>query len=199
MPTIPSGTKFHGVHQPVETINKGSSTANALREVYSIEDIAESVEGGGTPYTLGVEQDGSNVDLNLTNSNTSTVVLATGTNVSLVESGDDTVTISAVASGAVYSVETITSGRTLTTSDHVIFTDFGSEQSVVLPDASDNPGRVYIIRAKKDTQKCLLTASGSDQIEDNAFESSIDVNAGKGRTVISDGVSLWYAVTSTGA
>jgi len=30
---IPAGTKFHGVDPSVETVNKGSATANALRDV----------------------------------------------------------------------------------------------------------------------------------------------------------------------
>ena len=47
------------------------------------------------------------------------------------------------STGAVYeNVETITSGRTLTTSDHVIFTNFGSESTVTLPTASTK-GRLY--------------------------------------------------------
>lgn len=43
MASIPAGTRFHGVHQPVETINKGSATANALRDAYTIEDLASAI------------------------------------------------------------------------------------------------------------------------------------------------------------
>jgi len=39
MSNIPQGTKFHGVGPSVETINKGSATANALRDAYSIDDM----------------------------------------------------------------------------------------------------------------------------------------------------------------
>jgi hypothetical protein len=39
MSNIPQGTKFHGVDPSVETINKGSATANALRDAYSIDDM----------------------------------------------------------------------------------------------------------------------------------------------------------------
>jgi hypothetical protein len=44
---IPAGTKFHGVAPGVDTINKGSSTANANRDAYTIEDIAVYVGSGG--------------------------------------------------------------------------------------------------------------------------------------------------------
>lgn len=37
---IPAGTKFHGVAPGVETENKGSATANANRDVYTIEQFA---------------------------------------------------------------------------------------------------------------------------------------------------------------
>ena len=36
---IPAGTKFHGVSNLVETENKGSAQVNALRNVYTIEEI----------------------------------------------------------------------------------------------------------------------------------------------------------------
>lgn len=45
MTGIPAGTKFHGIKASVETINKGSSTANALRDTYTIEEI----QGSSTP------------------------------------------------------------------------------------------------------------------------------------------------------
>lgn len=38
--SIPAGTKFHGVDASVDTVNKGSSTANSRRNAYTIEDIA---------------------------------------------------------------------------------------------------------------------------------------------------------------
>ena len=45
MTGIPAGTKFHGIKASIETINKGSSTANALRDTYTIEEI----QGSSTP------------------------------------------------------------------------------------------------------------------------------------------------------
>jgi len=97
------------------------------------------------------------------------------------------------------SVETLTSGRTLTTDDHVIFTNFSSEQTVTLPTASGNKGVEYIVRARTNSEKCVLSISGSDKIDDGGLENTIDINPDKSRTVISDGSSTWYVVTSTGA
>jgi len=39
MTSIPVGTKFHGVAPSVDTANKGSATANALRDAYTIDDM----------------------------------------------------------------------------------------------------------------------------------------------------------------
>ena len=41
--SIPSGTKFHGVAAGVDTENKGSATANANRDAYTIEAIASAI------------------------------------------------------------------------------------------------------------------------------------------------------------
>lgn len=41
---IPDGTKFHGVAPEVDTKNKGSQQANAMRDAYTIEEIASKVE-----------------------------------------------------------------------------------------------------------------------------------------------------------
>jgi hypothetical protein len=45
---IPDGTKFHGVAPEVDTKNKGSEQANAMRDAYTIEDIASKVVFGST-------------------------------------------------------------------------------------------------------------------------------------------------------
>lgn len=44
MPNIPDGTKFHGVAPFVDTKNKGSEQANAMRDAYTIEDIGSAVD-----------------------------------------------------------------------------------------------------------------------------------------------------------
>ena len=45
---IPGGTKFHGVAPFVDTKNKGSEQANAMRDAYTIEQIASKVVFGPT-------------------------------------------------------------------------------------------------------------------------------------------------------
>ena len=40
---IPTGTKFHGVAPEVDTTDRGSESVAALRDVYTIEDIADAV------------------------------------------------------------------------------------------------------------------------------------------------------------
>ena len=46
--SIPAGTKFHGVATGVETINKGSATANANRDAYTIDEICTYCDSGVT-------------------------------------------------------------------------------------------------------------------------------------------------------
>ena len=41
--SIPSGTKFHGVASSVDTENKGSASANAIRDAYTIEELSQFV------------------------------------------------------------------------------------------------------------------------------------------------------------
>ena len=47
MSNIPEGTKFHGVDPSVETVNKGSATANALRDAYTIDDMVNYIGAKG--------------------------------------------------------------------------------------------------------------------------------------------------------
>lgn len=44
MTNIPEGTKFHGVASFVDTTNRGSVSANAMRDAYTIEDIGSAVD-----------------------------------------------------------------------------------------------------------------------------------------------------------
>jgi hypothetical protein len=59
MSNIPQGTKFHGVDPSVETINKGSATANALRDAYTIDDM---VNYFGTKGLFSQTEDGPVVE-----------------------------------------------------------------------------------------------------------------------------------------
>jgi len=47
---IPQGTKFHGVAPSVDTVNKGSATANSNRDAYTLEQLQESVSPGWARY-----------------------------------------------------------------------------------------------------------------------------------------------------
>ena len=48
--SIPTGTRFHGVHEPVDTENKGSELANTLRKAYTLPDFKSTIEAGGPSY-----------------------------------------------------------------------------------------------------------------------------------------------------
>ena len=114
-------------------------------------------------------------------------------------SGEDvTVNNFTITGGITRNVTTITSGRTLTASDNVIFTNFSTEQTLTLPSASENEGVEYIIRARTNTSKCVVSRSGSDKIDDGGLENTIDISADKARTLISDGISTWYSTNDTG-
>jgi len=47
MATIPNDQKFHTIASDVDTTNRGSATANADRRTYTMQDIADTVGGGG--------------------------------------------------------------------------------------------------------------------------------------------------------
>ena len=47
---IPAGTKFHGVAPGVDTLNKGSATANANRDAYTIEQLQSVLSPGWARY-----------------------------------------------------------------------------------------------------------------------------------------------------
>jgi hypothetical protein len=91
---IPAGTKFHGVAVSVDTVNKGSASANANRDAYTIEQIVASV-GTTDTYLINSTTDGSNVDLNLDAllGTDSTVQLTAGTGVGIAQSGGNNITI----------------------------------------------------------------------------------------------------------
>ena len=62
---IPAGTKFHGVAPFVDTDNKGSEQANAMRDAYTIEQIASAANSGAiqtiTPYLINASSGGCSV------------------------------------------------------------------------------------------------------------------------------------------
>lgn len=48
--SIPAGTKFHGVAPGVDTLNKGSATANANRDAYTLEQLQSVLSPGWARY-----------------------------------------------------------------------------------------------------------------------------------------------------
>lgn len=49
MATVPSGQKFHTVPEGVNTQEKGSKLANSQREIYTMQDVADTVAAGLPP------------------------------------------------------------------------------------------------------------------------------------------------------
>ena len=182
---IPAGTKFHGVAPGVETENKGSATANANRDVYTIEEIGSV--GTSDVYTLVSATDGNNVDLTLdaTSGLDSTVQLTAGTNVTITQTGGNNITIN--SSGefgpggeALLIPEFITVGpgttTTITTSKNIIDLSWNGGGSgtadVILPSAAAIPYR--FLRIVNDAtitaqDKVDVYAPGTETIDGAAF------------------------------
>lgn len=64
MATIPSGQKFHTIAADVDTMNRGSASANADRSIFTMADIVESIpahglSGSGTVDTMSMWSDSS--------------------------------------------------------------------------------------------------------------------------------------------
>ena len=64
MATIPSGQKFHTIAADVDTMNRGSASANADRSIFTMADIVESIpahglSGSGTVDTVSMWSDSS--------------------------------------------------------------------------------------------------------------------------------------------
>ena len=64
MATIPSGQKFHTIAADVDTMNRGSASANADRTIFTMADIVASIpahglSGSGTADTLSMWSDSS--------------------------------------------------------------------------------------------------------------------------------------------
>jgi hypothetical protein len=55
MAIVPSGQKFHTVPQGVNTQEKGSALANSQREIYTMQDIIDTVGGGGGSSPLIID------------------------------------------------------------------------------------------------------------------------------------------------
>ena len=180
---IPSGTKFHGVAPFVDTENKGSAQANAMRDAYTIEEIV----GAGTSdtYTLNASTDGDNVDLNLDAfaGADSTVQLTAGTGVSITQSGGNDVTITNTLNnvGGVVTLEpefmTVGPGTssTITTNKNIVDLNWvggSGTHNLTLPSAAAIPYRfLRIVNNGTVTaqDKVDIYAPGSETIDGVAF------------------------------
>lgn len=61
MANIPLTNKIHTVTSGVDTVNRGSAQANAGREAYTIQDLADTIGGGGGAVDSIVAGDGVTV------------------------------------------------------------------------------------------------------------------------------------------
>lgn len=74
--SIEKGTRFHGVHEPVETVNRGSKFSNSKRDAYTIEEISKaskvgvSVENTSVSGTYNIDLSKDNHELTLTGATT---------------------------------------------------------------------------------------------------------------------------------
>ena len=181
--SIPSGTKFHGVAPFVDTENKGSAQANAMRDAYTIEEIAGS--GTSDTYSLNSTTDGDNVDLNLdaVSGPSSTVQLTAGTGVSITQSGGNDVTITNTLNnvGGIATLEpefmTVGPGTssTITTNKNIIDLNWvggSGTHNLTLPSATAIPYRFLRIvnnGTVDANNKVDIYAPGTETIDGDPF------------------------------
>ena len=181
--TIPAGTKFHGVAPSVDTENKGSTQANAMRDAYTIEEIASA--GTSDVYSINATTDGDNVDLNLDAQTgaDSTVQLTAGTGVSITQSGGNNVTITNTLNnvGGIITLEpefmTVGPGTssTITTNKNIVDLNWvggSGTHNLTLPSAAAIPYRfLRIVNNGTVTaqDKVDIYAPGTETIDGAAF------------------------------
>ena len=202
--SIPAGTKFHGVAPGVETENKGSSTANANRDVYTIEQIGSV--GTSDVQTLVSATDGSNVDLTLdaTSGLDSTVQLTAGQHITITQTGGNNITINGGGGpGGVTILEpefvTATPGGsyTINTTKDIIDVSWSGgtgDFTLTLPSAAAIPYRkIRIVNDGTVTanERVNVTAIGGETI-DGASDYTIN-KAYNGIAVWSDGTE-WIVI-----
>ena len=116
MATIPLGQKFHTVSADVDTKDRGSALANAGREVFTMQDIADTVSVGTGVSSL--------------NSLTGGLTLAGGDNITVVDDApNSTITINAAI--GVESVESLTGALTIVGAGNVSVGDDGASQITI--------------------------------------------------------------------
>jgi hypothetical protein len=116
MPQIPLGQKFHTVSADVDTKDRGSALANAGREVFTMQDIADTVSVGTGVASL--------------NTLTGGLTLAGGDNITVVDDApNSTITINAAI--GVESVESLTGALTIVGTGNVTVSDDGASEITI--------------------------------------------------------------------
>lgn len=193
---IPPGTKFHGVAPGVDTTDRGSASRDALRDVYTIEEI--SAIGTSDVYTLNASTDGDNVDLNLDafSGIDSTVQLTAGSGIGLSQSGGNNVTIdntlNNVGGVAVLEPEFMNLGpggsSTITTSKNIVdltWVGGSGTHNLTLPSAAAIPYR--FLRIVNDG-----TVTAQDRVDIYAPGSeTIDGQASYRINKVYNGIAVW--------
>jgi hypothetical protein len=193
---IPAGTKFHGVAPSVDTVDRGSASRDALRDVYTIEEIG--AVGTSDVYTLNASTDGDNVDLNLdaVSGGDSTVQLTAGSGIGLSQSGGNNVTIdntlNNVGGVAVLEPEFMTVGpggsSTITTSKNIVdltWVGGSGTHNLTLPSAAAIPYR--FLRIVNDG-----TVTAQDKVDVYAPGSeTIDGQASYRINKVYNGIAVW--------
>ena len=148
MAQIPNDQKFHTLSANTPTVERGSAQADALREIYTMQDIIDSVSFGSGVASLDgltgvvnlsgagavtVSNNGSDTititgDAGVETLNTLVggVTLVGGAGVTIADNGSDTITIT-FTGGGVSSLETLTGALNLVGAGTVAVTDNGSD------------------------------------------------------------------------
>ena len=116
MPQIPLGQKFHTVSADVDTKDRGSALANAGREVFTMQDIADTVSVGTGVSSL--------------NALTGGLTLSGGSNITISPDAP-TSTIEISAAIGVESTNSLTGALTISGTGNVTVTDDGASQITI--------------------------------------------------------------------
>ena len=188
MATIPSGQKFHTLASTVDTKERGSASANAKREIYTMQDIADTVSAGITTGVTSLET--LNGDL----------TLAAGDGISITNNGTSEITISNTQTsviGAQYDV--IVRETSASAAGEV------EGQVVRILSTPTDAGKLYVLNgtswvladadAENTTKGLLGIALGTSSVNDGMLISGIGVMAASPGGSTADGYTLYVSNT----
>ena len=186
MATIPSGQKFHTLSATLDTKERGSARANAQREIYTMQDITDTVSAGITTGVSSLET--LNGDL----------TLAAGNGISITDDGVSEITIASTSLiGAQYDVIVRDS----------IASAAGEVEGQVVKVASTptTAGKLYVLNGtnwaladadNEATTKGLLgIALGTNSVSDGMLISGIGIMADAPGGSTADGYTLYVSNT----